>query len=79
MLQVWKIQVSTYRPISASSGVICSFFRCGDHFGPHLDGPWVPNEEESSIFTVVIYLNSDFKGGATSFLSEGGGLHNDVS
>ncbi|KAL5486913.1 hypothetical protein EMCRGX_G019453 [Ephydatia muelleri] len=44
---------------------------CGAHFSPHLDGPWVPNEEESSIFTVVIYLNSDLEGGATSFLSEG--------
>ena len=48
--------------------------RFGDHFSPHLDGPWVPSEEESSVFTVVIYLNSDFEGGATSFLSEEGAI-----
>ncbi len=35
-----------------------------------MDGPWVPHENESSIFTVVIYLNSDFQGGTTKFISE---------
>ena len=44
--------------------------RFGDHFSPHLDGPWVPSEEESSVFTVVMYLNSDFEGGATSSLKK---------
>ncbi|KAL5486910.1 hypothetical protein EMCRGX_G019450 [Ephydatia muelleri] len=61
----------TWRPSRLNE--CCKFgkYKCGAHFSPHLDGPWVPNEEESSIFTVVIYLNSDFEGGATSFLSEG--------
>lgn len=44
--------------------------RAGGHFSPHLDGPWVPHEDESSVFTVVIYLNSDFQGGGTRFLDE---------
>ncbi len=44
--------------------------RAGGHFSPHIDGPWVPRENESSIFTVIIYLNSDFQGGATNFISE---------
>ena len=44
--------------------------RAGGHFSPHLDGPWVPHEDESSVFTVVIYLNSDFQGGETQFLGE---------
>ena len=44
--------------------------RAGGHFSPHIDGPWVPREDESSVFTVVIYLNCDFQGGATKFLSE---------
>ncbi|KAL5486916.1 hypothetical protein EMCRGX_G019456 [Ephydatia muelleri] len=62
----------TWRPSRLNE--CCKFgkYKCGAHFSPHLDGPWVPNEEESSIFTVVIYLNSDLEGGATSFLSEGG-------
>ena len=45
--------------------------RAGGHFSPHLDGPWVPHEDESSVFTVIIYLNSDFQGGETQFLDEG--------
>ncbi|KAL5486937.1 hypothetical protein EMCRGX_G019478 [Ephydatia muelleri] len=62
----------TWRPSRLNE--CCKFgkYKCGGHFSPHLDGPWVPNEEESSIFTVVIYLNNDLEGGATSFLSEGG-------
>ena len=44
--------------------------RAGGHFSPHLDGPWVPHEDESSVFTVVVYLNSDFQGGETRFLEE---------
>ena len=44
--------------------------RAGGHFSPHLDGPWVPHEDESSVFTVVVYLTSDFQGGETRFLDE---------
>jgi hypothetical protein len=36
-----------------------------------VDGPWVPQVDESSIYTVVIYLNDDYDGGATNFRSEG--------
>lgn len=49
---------------------VCLCYRANDHFSPHIDGPWVPHEDESSVFTVVIYLNSDFKGGSTKFISE---------
>ena len=44
--------------------------RSGGHFSSHIDGPWVPHEDESSVFTVIIYLNSNFQGGATDFLNE---------
>ena len=30
----------------------------------------MPHEDESSVFTVVVYLNSDFQGGGTRFLDE---------
>jgi len=48
----------------------CPPGRSGGHFSPHIDGPWVPHEDESSVFTVVVYLNADFEGGATNFISE---------
>ena len=50
----------------------CPPGRSGGHFSPHIDGPWVPHEDESSVFTVVVYLNADFDGGATNFISEDG-------
>lgn len=28
------------------------------------------SEDESSIYTVIVYLNSEFKGGTTNFLHE---------
>ena len=42
----------------------------GTCFKGHIDGPWVPMKDESSVFTVVIYLNDDFEGGETNFYRE---------
>ena len=33
-----------------------------------IDGPWIPREDECSIYTVVLYLNDNFTGGETVFL-----------
>eukprot|EP01090_Pellita_catalonica_P015746 TRINITY_DN4325_c0_g1_i1.p1 TRINITY_DN4325_c0_g1~~TRINITY_DN4325_c0_g1_i1.p1 ORF type:complete len:762 (+),score=128.33 TRINITY_DN4325_c0_g1_i1:86-2371(+) len=45
-----------------------------DQFVKHMDGPWVPRYHESSIFTLIIYLNSqsdtEFHGGDTIFYNE---------
>ncbi len=32
---------------------------------PRMDGPWVPFEDQASIYTVVFYLNENFEGGET--------------
>ena len=42
----------------------------GYSFEAHIDGPWVPMKDESSVFTVVIYLNDDYEGGQTNFYNE---------
>lgn len=39
----------------------------GQRFKKHIDGSYVRNEEESSYFTFMIYLNDDFEGGHTTF------------
>ena len=65
--------VVSFKPNEGLCLALCMFsppHRAGGHFSPHLDGPWVPHEDESSVFTVVIYLNSDFQGGGTRFLDE---------
>ena len=47
-----------------------SKYQEGNEFQPHLDGPYAPNEDRSSIFTVVIFLNDDFQGGNTNFYKD---------
>ncbi len=47
----------------------------GEHFAPHRDGSYVrPDRSESSLLTVMVYLNSgggvDYQGGTTNFLPE---------
>jgi len=59
-------------------------YHAGCHFSPHIDGPWVPKQDVSSIFTVVIYLNgpeSDhlyFHGGETNFLRQLPGMQDNA-
>ena len=55
-------------PIRLNECFKFSRYQKGGHFQPHIDGPWVPREDESSVFTVIVYLNSDYDGGTTSFL-----------
>ena len=40
-----------------------------EHFGPHRDAPFCPNGDKRSLYTVLIYLNDDFLGGETRFLT----------
>ena len=37
----------------------------GQYFKPHLDGSFVRNKDERSLWTILIYLNSDMLGGGT--------------
>ncbi|MBS1636685.1 MAG: 2OG-Fe(II) oxygenase [Bacteroidetes bacterium] len=39
----------------------------GQRFKKHIDGSYIRNAEESSYFTLLIYLNDDFEGGETTF------------
>jgi prolyl 4-hydroxylase len=39
----------------------------GEKFKRHRDGSYQRNEKEFSLLTLLIYLNEDFEGGATSF------------
>ena len=38
-------------------------------FAPHRDSNFVRNEEERSIFTLMFYLNEEFKGGSTNYMT----------
>jgi len=52
-------------------------------FHAHLDGPWAPDEDRCSIYTILIYLNDSstpvsFTGGQTNFVYDDDGDHNTV-
>ena len=60
----------TWRPIRLNECIKIVKYTSGGHFTPHFDGPWVPREDESSVFTVLIYLNTEYTGGETKFIAE---------
>jgi len=39
----------------------------GQHFKKHIDQPFIRNGVEASFYTVLIYLNDNYRGGETSF------------
>eukprot|EP00048_Salpingoeca_helianthica_P017702 m.238633 g.238633 ORF g.238633 m.238633 type:complete len:328 (-) comp21900_c0_seq1:19-1002(-) len=49
----------------------------GGHFSPHFDGEVVIDSETRSLLTLNMYLNGDFEGGTTQFLSESVELRRD--
>lgn len=57
-------------PIRLNECIKVMRYNPGGHFSPHFDGPWVPREDESSIYTLLVYLNDDYIGGHTVFLDE---------
>ncbi|KAJ3039821.1 hypothetical protein HDV00_011729 [Rhizophlyctis rosea] len=42
-------------------------YTSGGHFSPHRDGGFVITDSYRSVYTLLIYLNDDFKGGKTRF------------
>lgn len=40
----------------------------GSFFKPHIDGLHLPHRHEVNIYTIIIYLNDDYKGGNTNFI-----------
>jgi hypothetical protein len=46
----------------------------GQTFTPHYDGSFRRNDGEESKLTFMVYLNDDFSGGTTDFLTEGGNV-----
>ncbi|CAF3252277.1 unnamed protein product [Rotaria sp. Silwood2] len=42
-------------------------YRQDEHFAPHKDAQYAPNGDERSLFSLVIYLNDNYKQGETKF------------
>ena len=63
-----------WRPTGLNACLKFGAYSKGQKFAPHFDGPWVPRNDECSIYTLVIYLNSlsSVAGGETYFFSDDG-------
>lgn len=57
-------------PIRMNERLSCLRYDPGDVFRPHFDGSLVLSDSEKSQVTVQLYLNEDFEGGETAFLSK---------
>jgi prolyl 4-hydroxylase len=56
--------------VGANERFRCYRYQPGMRFAPHADGAFHRNENEQSLYSVRVYLNGDFEGGATTFITE---------
>lgn len=61
----WK-----YYPCGLNESLRFCRYEEGGFFLPHHDGGFDRNEFERSLYTLMVYLNDDFEGGATNFYRE---------
>ena len=59
------------RAVGLNERFRCYRYEPGQRFAPHRDGYFERNDRERSLLTFMIYLNDDFSGGETAFLSYG--------
>ena len=55
-------------PVRLNSCLKVVEYARGGHFADHRDGPWIPREDEASIFTVLLYLNTVGAGAGQTIL-----------
>ena len=64
------LMIGDWRLEGANDHFRLCFYEPGGHFGPHYDGEYNPDPNVCSIKTLMLYLNDDYAGGATNFVSE---------
>jgi predicted 2-oxoglutarate/Fe(II)-dependent dioxygenase YbiX len=56
--------------VGANERFRCYRYKPGMRFAPHLDGAFYRTDSEFSCYTFMVYLNSDFEGGNTTFFTK---------
>jgi len=56
--------------VSANERIRCYRYKAGMRFAPHKDGAFVRDPKEMSFYSYLVYLNAEFEGGQTTFLTE---------
>lgn len=55
--------------VGANERFRCYRYKPGTRFAPHTDGTFCRDERERSCYSFLVYLNGDFEGGSTTFLT----------
>ena len=55
------------RAVGANERLRCYRYAPGQRFALHFDGAFIRNDRERSLLSLIVYLNEDFTGGATTF------------
>lgn len=63
-------QMHGRRLVGANERIRCYRYKPGMRFAPHSDGAFVRDETEMSFYSYLVYLNCEFEGGQTTFLTE---------
>ncbi len=56
--------------IGANERLRCYRYKPGMRFRPHTDGSFQRSDDERSYYSFLVYLNDDFEGGCTTFITE---------
>lgn len=62
--------IDGYEPLGLNERFRFYRYQDGQQFKPHIDGPFKRSETEKSKITMLMYLNDDFVGGATTLVLE---------
>lgn len=62
--------IDGYEPIGLNERFRFYRYKDGQQFKPHIDGPFRRSDKEKIKITMLIYLNDDFVGGATTLVLE---------
>jgi prolyl 4-hydroxylase len=64
-------RVANLRPVGANERFRCYRYEAGQYFAPHRDGAFWRDDGERSLLTFMVYLNTGFDGGSTTFHEHG--------
>lgn len=62
--------IDGYEPLGLNERFRFYRYKDGQQFKPHIDGPFRRSDTEKSKITMLMYLNDDFVGGATTLVLE---------
>ncbi|CAE7381270.1 unnamed protein product, partial [Symbiodinium pilosum] len=60
-----------WKPVGVNPCFRISQYKEGEHFATHCDGMYANDDDECSIYSLILYLNEDYEGGELEFTESG--------